>query len=223
MSASAYYDGSLQVAVPEPQRDRQRPLDARPGAGDWSRVTEAHPTRARSWTVLYERLRLNPNDAVAFAALAGRVRGWTRTSLAEPGAARYGDDIVADTCSAVILGIEDAYGAETFPSFVYGHYRNARRRLLQDSRFAVPLGDLDPPDSSVSQPAPDELSLLERCLSALPPRERRAVELRYLGHASTREIADALGVSVVNARQIVFSGLTRLRRDARRAWPMGRS
>ena len=172
--------------------------------------------------MLYDRLRHDPNDALAFAALASRVRGWARTHRAEPGGSHYFDDIVADTCSAAIVGIAEAYGAETFPAFVYGHYRNARRRLLQGCRFAVPLGDLDLPDSASSRPAPDELSLLERCLAQLPPRERQAVELRYLGHASTREIADALGVTVVNARQIVFSGLTRLRRNARRAWPLGR-
>jgi RNA polymerase sigma factor (sigma-70 family) len=190
--------------------------------GEWSPIQEQHGLRPRKWNVLYERLRENPNDALAFAALAGRVRGWTQMHLAEPGASRYGDDIVADTCSAVIIGIDDAYGAETFPSFVYGHYRNARRRLLQECRFAVPLGDLDLPDIAASHPTPDELSLLERCLADLPPRERRAVELRYFSHASTREIADALGVTVVNARQIVFSGLTRLRRNARRVWPLGR-
>src|SRR5262245_8517758 len=105
-----------------------------------------HRSTPRSWSVLYERLRENPNDPLAFEALASRVRGWTRMHRTEPGAVRYGDDIVADTCSAVIVGIADAYGAATFPSFVYGHYRNARRRLLQDARFAVPLGDLDLPD-----------------------------------------------------------------------------
>lgn len=183
---------------------------------------EPRAQRARSWGVLYERLRHDPNDALAFAALATRVRGWARSHRAEPGGSRYLDDIVADTCSAAIVGIAEAYGAETFPAFVYGHYRNARRRLLQGCRFAVPLGDVDLPDIEASQPAPDELRLLERCLAALPPRERQAVELRYFGHATTREIAEALGVTVVNARQIVFSGLTKLRCSARRAWPLGR-
>lgn len=183
---------------------------------------EHQTTTSRSWAVLYERLRHDPNDAIAFTALQGRVRGWVRLHRATPGVSPYLDDIVADTCSAVVLGIHDAYGAETFPSFVFGHYRNARRRLVQECRLAVPLGELDLPDDAASDPPPDELILLERCLAALPPRERRAVELRYYGHATTREIADDLGVSVVNARQIVFSGLTRLRSQARRVWPLGR-
>ena len=180
------------------------------------------PSRTPGWSLLYERLRHDPNDALAFTTLAGRVRAWAQTQRAEPGVTRYLDDIVADTCSATIVGLADAYGAETFPSFVYGHYRNARRRLLQGCRFVVPLGDLELPDSTSSDPSPDELLLLARCLAELPPRERRAVELRYLSHATAREVADALGVSVVNARQITFSGLARLRRHARRAWPLGR-
>jgi RNA polymerase sigma factor (sigma-70 family) len=183
---------------------------------------ELRTLRQRSWAVLYERLRRNPNDAIAYGALEGRVRTWARTHRAAPGAVPYLDDIVTDTCSAAVIGIDDAYGPATFPSFVYGHYRNVRRHWLQEHRFAVPLGDLDVPDAGASAPAPDELSLLERCLATLPPRERRAVELRYLEHASTREIADALGVSDVNARQIVYSGLSRLRRYARRVWPLGR-
>lgn len=187
-----------------------------------SSTLELRAPRHRSWTVLYERLRRNPNDAIAYEALEGRVRTWARTHRASPGAAPYLDDIVTDTCSAAVVGIGDAYGPATFPSFVYGHYRNVRRHWLQERRYAVPLGDLDVPDTATSAPAPDELSLLERCLATLPPRERRAVELRYLEHASTREIADALGVSDVNARQIVFSGLARLRRYARRVWPLGR-
>jgi RNA polymerase sigma factor (sigma-70 family) len=181
-----------------------------------------HAPRQRSWAVLYERLRRNPNDAIAYGALEGRVRSWARTHRASTGAARYLDDIVADTCSAAVIAIADAYGAATFSSFVYGYYRNVRRHWLQECRFAVPLGDLDVPDGMSSDPAPDELNLLERCLASLPQRERRAVELRYLEHASTREIADALNVSEVNARQIVFSGLSRLRRYARQVWPLGR-
>lgn len=183
---------------------------------------ERQTARVRSWAVLYERLRRDPNDVIAYMALEHRVRGWAQLHREEPGGARFLEDIVADTCSEAIVGIAGAYGAETFPGFVYGHYRNARRRLLQDCRFALPLGDLDLPDAATSQPTPDELSLLAHCLLELPPRERRAVELRYLRHATTREIAEALGVTVVNARQIVFSGLTRLRRRARRAWPLGR-
>jgi RNA polymerase sigma factor (sigma-70 family) len=183
---------------------------------------ELRARRRRSWVVLYQRLRRNPNDAIAYEALEGRVRTWARTHRTSPAAAPYLDDIVTDTCSAAVIGIDDAYGPATFPSFVYGHYRNVRRHWLQERRYAVPLGDLDVPDAVPSTPAPDELSLLERCLATLPPRERRAVELRYLEHASTREIASALGVSEVNARQIVFSGLSRLRRYARRVWPLGR-
>ena len=81
----------------------------------------------------------------------------------------------------------------------------------QEREVAVPVDPKDPAKGVV------HVTLRE-----LPYGKKRAVELRYLEHASTREIADALGVSDVNARQIVYSGLSRLRRYARRVWPLGR-
>jgi RNA polymerase sigma factor (sigma-70 family) len=174
------------------------------------------------WLTIYRRLREDPNDAAAFTALSSRVERWIRAQLWDPTLSLYREDVLADACSSVLVGIDEAYGAETFSSFVYGHYLNARRRALQGRGPVIPLGDIDLPDSPESPPTPDEVDLLQRCLAVLPPRERRAVELRYLGDATTREIAEALGVTNVNARQIVFSGLARLRRSARRAWPLGR-
>jgi RNA polymerase sigma factor (sigma-70 family) len=86
----------------------------------------------------------------------------------------------------------------------------------------IPLSGVDYADQSLNLPDPDEMALLGRCLLELPVRERDAVELRYLAGASTAEIAEALGVTDVNARRIVFNGLRHLRRAMREIWPTGR-
>jgi len=188
---------------------------------DLQDVAGAEP---ESWAEIYWRLATDRNDSRAFAALKRRVAGWAARQLAySPALRAQCDDIVAETCSAAVVGLVRAYGADTFAGFVYGHYLNARRRALQNARQPVVLlGDIDPPAPVESEPSGDELALLEDCLAGLLPRERRAVELRYLKDTSVAEIASALGVTEGNARRIVFNGLTRLRRSARETRPPGR-
>lgn len=173
---------------------------------------------ALDWTAIYARLKRDPNDAAAFAALAGQVRRWAERQIrsVSPLLEAHREDVVADTCAAALIGIDAAYGCETFPGFVYGHYLNARRRALQHlQRPVVPLGAYDPPAPANRGLSSDELALLERCLGELPRRERCAVELRYFDGASAREIGSVLSVTEGNARRLVFNGLARLRRT----WP----
>jgi RNA polymerase sigma factor (sigma-70 family) len=175
------------------------------------------------WAALYAELRHDPNNAVAFGALARRVARWAERQLTSPACRPEREDVVAETCAAVVLALDEAHGPGTFAGFVYGHYQNARRRALQNARQpVVPLGDIDLPDAAPEGPTADEPDLLARCLAELVPRERRAVELRYFEDASAMEMAEALGVTETNARQLVFCGLARLRHSARLAWPRGR-
>jgi RNA polymerase sigma factor (sigma-70 family) len=179
---------------------------------------------ALGWPQIYTRLQRDPEDGDAFAWLERRVTRWVERQLLHPSLRAHHEDVVADTCAAVLTSVDDAYGAETFSAFVYGLYLNARRRAFRIAREpAVPLGALDHVEHTPSHPDPDEILLLGHCLKELPDRERRAIELRYLSDASTAEIARALNVSESNARRIVFNGLRRLRKSMRATWPAGRA
>jgi RNA polymerase sigma factor (sigma-70 family) len=174
----------------------------------------------RDWAQIYIRLRQDANDAVAMDALVQAVAAWARSDLSN---ASDREDVVAETCATAVLGLDRAYGAETFDGFVRGHYFNARRRVSQRSaRSALPLDTVDMPSPPAVEVHHDELALLQRCLAELPARMRRAVELRYFNGASAQDIARELGVSTPNARQIVSRGLASLQRCAQRTWPLGR-
>jgi DNA-directed RNA polymerase specialized sigma24 family protein len=179
------------------------------------------PAAPLGWEEIYHRLQRDPNDAPAFAALERRVARWAGQQLS--GRVRLSvdrADVVADTCSAVVLGLARAYGPETFAGFVYGHYLNVRRRALLALREPVcPLGDLEPAMPVEYGPLVDELGMIARCLAELPTRERVAVEMRYFSNASARQIAEKLGVTEGNARRIVHNGLTRMRQTVQRRSP----
>ena len=171
------------------------------------------------WAEIYTRLSADRNDPEAWADLESRVTPWARRSLWQRGW-HVIEDAVADTCSTVVMSLDKARGAETFSGFVYGYFLNVRRRMLQEP-IVQPVPD-DTSSQAEEGPAEDELDLLRRCLDELSARERHAVELRYFEEATAEEIASALGVSEVNARQVVFRGLGRLRDCAKREWPSGR-
>jgi RNA polymerase sigma-70 factor (ECF subfamily) len=133
------------------------------------------------------------------------------------------EDVVAETCSLVILGIDKAYGAPTFDGFVLGHYFNVRRRARRwTQRPTVGLDEVEVTEPERDEVAPDEVELLERCLASLPPQQKAAVEMRHLAGASSAEIAAALAISRDNARKLISRGLEGLRACFERAWPSGR-
>jgi RNA polymerase sigma factor (sigma-70 family) len=164
------------------------------------------------WDQIYDRLTSDANDAVAWAALERRVEVWGRAAFWTQ-ARHLIADIVVDTCAAIAINLESARGGATFAGFAYGHFLNARRRLLRaELQSNVPLDDIDVPAPPADEgPDPDALTHLRSALATLPPRERAAVTLRYFDELSSAGIAAALGVSRVNARRIVFNGLRRLR------------
>jgi RNA polymerase sigma factor (sigma-70 family) len=157
---------------------------------------------------------------VAIRALFAAVASWARGDLSN---ASDREDVVAETCAEVVLGLDKAYGALTFVGFVRGIYRNVRRRVNQrTARITVPLEDLKMPAPQAGAASPDERALLQQCLGELSVRMRYAIELRYLHGASTQEIARDLNLTTSNARQIVSRGLALLQQCARRTWPLGR-
>jgi RNA polymerase sigma factor (sigma-70 family) len=164
------------------------------------------------WEQIYVRFTSDTNDAQAWEALERRVRVWARAVFWNDSPHAI-DDVVADTCAAVALGIGRARGAETFAGFAYGHFLNARRRMLRSYLpGCVPLGTMD-----VAAPFeedeldPDAVLRLRHALDALPQRECAAVTLRYFHELPSARIAAQLGVTNVNARRILFNGLRHLR------------
>ena len=182
-----------------------------------------HPVQPR-WQEIYERLAVDSNDATALRALQKHVERWARAVFSVRG--RYViEDAVAETCAAVVVGIADARGAETFAGFAYGHFLNVRRRLLREQTWRQrlqELRDLDIPSEAPEESPDAELeALLRRALATLPERERKAVTLRYFQEQSAAHIAAELGVTNGNARRIVFNGLRRLRTHMREVHDRG--
>jgi RNA polymerase sigma factor (sigma-70 family) len=89
-----------------------------------------------------------------------------------------------------------------------------RRRVLE----ARTLEHLDPPVEADQAPGPDDqvitLDLTERARSAmasLPPEQRAALELAYLGGKSSAEISDLEGIPIGTAKTRIRAALLRLR------------
>lgn len=164
------------------------------------------------WEQIYQRLAADTNDGQAWDALERRVRVWARAVFWKHGNHAI-DDVVADTCAAVALGLRGARGPETFAGFTYGHYLNARRRMLRSGLpSGVPLGTMDvAAPSEEDELDSDSLMRLRIALATLPQRERAAVSLRYFSELPSARIAAELGVTDGNARRILFNGLRRLR------------
>jgi RNA polymerase sigma factor (sigma-70 family) len=179
-------------------------------------ATISHPRRSAAelndeWSDIYLRLRRDREDVAAWRAVADRVRVWARAQLGRRGW-EVVEEAVAETCATMAVSLDRARGADTFRGFACCCFWTARRRVLL--QLVRPHASLDGID--VAAPAEggldrETLALLRRCLEALPPRERTAVRMRFLEEASSAAIAAALGVSEVNARQLVFRGLARLR------------
>jgi RNA polymerase sigma factor (sigma-70 family) len=165
------------------------------------------------WEEIYSRLARDREDAQAWKALQQRVRAWARANLRGRGPDLV-EDVVGDVCASVAVAFERAHGAQTFHGFVLGHCLNVRRGLLKSRCGAlVSLDGVDVPAPEADPELFDQRDLewLAGALHTLPERERRAVGLRYFEQATSTQIAQALGVSEVNARRIVFNGLRRLR------------
>ena len=170
------------------------------------------------WPEIYSRLRADRNDAAAWGELESRVRRWARATLGEHGPDLV-EDAVADTCTRVVLDLDNARGSDTFGGFTKGKFLNARKAAVAWLR--QPIVRLDE-ELELASPAADRpesrwdalYEILDRCLERLPRRDRLAVQLRYYEDAQAARIARELQVTEGNARRIVFNGVNRLRKCA---------
>jgi len=80
------------------------------------------------------------------------------------------------------------------------HLRRARR-------------EREPEQEPVAPPPAEADGTIWSAVAALPPRQRAAVALRYIGDLTHREIAAALGCSEEASRRSLHEGLATLRRQ----------
>ena len=79
---------------------------------------------------------------------------------------------------------------------------------LRRGRHTVAVAEIEAADER-GEPAPDRA--VWSAVAALPPRQRAAVTLRYVGDLSHREIAAAIGCSEEASRRSLHEGLETLR------------
>ena len=89
-----------------------------------------------------------------------------------------------------------------------------RRRVLE----ARTLEQIDRPREADQAPGPDEQAVThdlteraQRAMAALPPEQRAALELAYLGGKTSAEISDLEGIPVGTAKTRIRAALLRLR------------
>jgi RNA polymerase sigma factor (sigma-70 family) len=181
---------------------------------------------AKGWAEIFEWLQRDPNDLPAWEALRVHVRHWAQADLWRRGEAAV-EEAVADTCARVGIALRTARGAETFGGFVKAQYLAARRDVLkflgQSPRVLNSNLLPDPPDEGATVEElvverPYRRQVLQRCLGRLPERERTAIELLYFQESGIAGVAATLGVTRLNARQILWQARTRLRDCLQRLW-----
>jgi RNA polymerase sigma-B factor len=97
------------------------------------------------------------------------------------------------------------------------------RRLQEEGVRVVTVGlDSvgDPPEADPADGAEDRV-VLAAALRALPARERRLLQLRFVEDLSQAQIAGRTGVSQVHVSRILREALARLRQDLALASPIG--
>jgi RNA polymerase sigma factor (sigma-70 family) len=89
-------------------------------------------------------------------------------------------------------------------------HRKALDHHRARGRRAVPVAE---PDAGHADPDPPRDDGLWSAVAGLPPKQRGAVLLRFVGDMSHREIAAALGSSEEAARRALADGLAKLREE----------
>lgn len=87
-------------------------------------------------------------------------------------------------------------------------------RSIYESVYDSSSGDIILGDTIADEPQEDNVInkiLINQILSALNPRERKIIEMRYFENKPQREIAEEIGVSQVQVSRLEKKILSRLR------------
>jgi RNA polymerase sigma factor (sigma-70 family) len=124
------------------------------------------------------------------------------------------DDCFQETLLAALRAYGEVRDAGALRSWLFSiAYRKAIDLHRERARAPEPVAD--PEALAAGQaPGPRDVALWAR-VRALPPKQREAVTLRYLGGLSHREIAAVMETTSAAARRNVFEGVARLRRETR--------
>jgi len=154
-----------------------------------------------------------------------------RLAIRITGNASDAEEVVQDTFWSVLRNIATFRGDASLGSWIYrivanAAYQNVRRRrhrrdeicledvlpsFQEDGRHAGPISDWS---ARIDDPAAQtELrAALDAAIEDLPPAYRVAIVLRDVQGSSMREVADALKISVANAKSRVHRGRLFLRK-----------
>jgi RNA polymerase sigma factor (sigma-70 family) len=158
-----------------------------------------------------------PDAAEAVVRRTGRIA--LPLALAVVGNREDAADVAQDVALEVLRGLRRLRDPDRFDAWVR---RIAVRRALGATRKRRRGGELSLSSELASSVAPDPhdgvhvLGLreaLQAALAALPPRQRLALVLRYVGGLSEAEIADALGCRPGTAASLLSRARQLLRQN----------
>jgi RNA polymerase sigma factor (sigma-70 family) len=171
--------------------------------------------------------RARTGDRVALAVLVERHR-----SVAEAlcvrllGRPDLAEDAVQEAVVVAIVGLDRLRRPDRFGPWLCGIALNVVRRWLRaaaerPASTAHPLDGIDHgPDPEQAALAKDEATRVRRAVADLPPGQRDAVALYYLGERTGAEVADLLAISthatktrLHKARRTLRASLAHVRED----------
>lgn len=161
-------------------------------------------------------LRARAGDARAFEDLVrGHYRAAFATARALTGNDMDAEDVVQDSFLRALDRLDDC-DPDRFAGWLLTIVRNRAHnvREREQVRAATPLDDVDPAGSDRADRGAEQDELhraLEGAMAALSPVQREVVLLHDLEGWRHREIATALSMSEVMARQHLFQARKRLR------------
>jgi RNA polymerase sigma-70 factor (ECF subfamily) len=131
------------------------------------------------------------------------------------------EDVAQDALLIAVERLETCRDHEAFGAWMLQIVRNQARNWLARRRLRdVPAGEA--PERPGDGPAPDTAAFRSRLLEALDvlsETEREVVLLHDLEGWTHPEIAEALGISVVMSRQLLFQSRRKLRAELREDVP----
>lgn len=130
--------------------------------------------------------------------------------------ARLGPDRGEEAFQETLLAAMRHYEDLRDPDAVGGWLFSIAQRKIVDTarsraREPVPSDAVD--DRAAVWIDPDRDDEVWARVARLPPKQREAIGLRFLGDLSHQDVAHVMGISTEAARRNVFEGLTRLRKD----------
>jgi len=159
--------------------------------------------------------RAKQGDGSAFEALVrAHLRAAYAVALAVCGSPAEAEDLAQEGFMVAFQRLDGCRNPDRFGPWLLQIVRNRSLNRLQRARShhrSLELLAAAVPTSSRTELEADRRRRLLAALAELPPREREVVLLHDLESWTHAEIAAALGVSEVNARQLLFVARRKLR------------